>query len=101
MKKITTALLLLLPLAGFSQVKEFGWLTGTWKIKNKETYEVWKISSDKKILEGLSYKVKGADTVVTEKLKIKQEKNSFYYVPDIAGDQPEVNFKITSFNEKY
>ncbi|HZX73978.1 MAG TPA: DUF6265 family protein [Cyclobacteriaceae bacterium] len=95
MKKLVGIWLLFTPLMGFSQVKEFGWLVGTWKTTGKETYEVWKISKDKKTLQGISFRVKGADSVVTERVKIKREKDSFYYVPDVAGNQTEVNFKIT------
>jgi hypothetical protein len=90
----------MIPFVGKAQEKEFGWLHGTWKMKNKETYEVWKTSSDHKMLEGISYRIKGADTVVTETLKIKQQNSAFYYVPDVAGDQPEVYFKIIEHDDK-
>lgn len=96
MKKLIIILLITIPSLSFSQTKEFGWLAGTWKIKNKSTFEVWKVSSDKKIMEGISYRVKGADTVVTEKLRIRKQNDVFYYSSDIAGDQPEIDFKITT-----
>lgn len=98
MKALLVLILLSAPLIGLAQAKEFGWLAGTWKIKNKETYEVWKTSTDALGLEGVSYRIKGADTVVTEKLKIKKQNTTFYYVPDVAGDQPEVYFKIVRFD---
>ena len=91
-------LFILAPIFSFSQAKEFAWLEGTWKLKGKNTYEVWKTGSDQKTMEGISYRIHGTDTVVTERIKIKGEKNTFYYVPDVAGDQPEIYFKITTFN---
>ncbi|PZR41534.1 MAG: hypothetical protein DI538_00940 [Azospira oryzae] len=98
MKKYILLLIVWIPFIGKAQVNEFGWLQGTWKMKNKETYEVWKTGNDQKILEGISYRIKGADTVVSETLKIKQQNGIFYYVPDVAGDQPEVYFKITRYD---
>jgi len=98
MKKLIVAFSLLCPLFSFAQASEFDWLHGTWKIKNKETYEVWKTGTDQKMLEGISYRIKGADTVVTENLKIIYRKDAFYYVPDVAGDQPEVYFRIIKYS---
>ena len=98
MKHFIITLMIVAPAITFAQAKEFGWLQGTWKIKNKATYEVWKTSSDKKMLEGISYRVKGADTLVSEKIKVSYQKDAFYYIPDVAGDQPEVAFRITVYN---
>ena len=100
MKKAVLLSLFIYPLIGFSQVKEFGWLAGTWKLSYKETYEVWKISADRKMLQGISFRMKGADSIITERVKIRKGQNSFYYIPDVAGDQQEVYFKITSQSEK-
>ena len=100
MKKLLTLSLVLFPLLVFSQSKEFGWIAGTWKTTGKDSYEVWKIGKDKKMMQGVSFRMKGADSVVTERTKIIQDKSSFYFVADVAGDQPPVSFKITSYTEK-
>ena len=100
MKKLPVLSLLLFPLLGFSQAKEFGWLAGTWKTKGKDSYEVWKIAKDKKTMQAVSFGMKGADSVVTERTKIIRDKGSFYFLADVAGDQPEVSFKITAYTEK-
>ena len=99
MKKLLTLSLILLPFFTFSQVNEFGWLAGTWKVTGKASYEVWKIGKDRKTLEGISFNLKGADSVVTEKAKIINENGSFYYNVE-AGDQPEVSFKIVRYTAK-
>ena len=100
MKAIIAAALFLISLTGFSQVKEFGWLNGKWKIRNEREYEVWHCNDVKNKMEGISYKINGADTVVTEKFTIRYERSSFYYIPDVHGDQPEVYFKITAHSDK-
>lgn len=82
--------------AANAQSKEFGWLKGTWKLKDKNVYEAWTIASDGKSLEGISYRVTKNDTVITEQIKLVYKDGSFHYVPDVAGDQPAIDFIITS-----
>jgi hypothetical protein len=98
MKRAFILAAILFPILSFAQLKEFGWLAGTWKIKNKAVYEVWKKGIDSKMMEGISYRINGADTLIGEALKIKQQDATFFYVPDVAGDQPEVYFKIITFD---
>lgn len=89
--------MLLISTVNFShaQQKEFNWLIGTWKISGKNVYEVWKIAKDGKSLEGVSFRVKNADTTFTEQIRFVLNEGSFHYVPDVAGDQPPVDFKIS------
>ncbi len=79
-----------------AQSKEFGWLEGTWKLKDKDVYEVWKLADDGKTLEGISYRIRSNDTIVTERIRLVYKNGSFHYVPDVAGDQAPVDFTITS-----
>ena len=81
-----------------AQQKEFGWLVGKWKLKEKNVFEEWKISADKKTLEGLSYRIKEGDTTVTEKLVIKFEQPFFFYISEVAENPAPVKFKITQYN---
>jgi hypothetical protein len=81
-----------------AQQKEFGWLVGKWKLKEKNVFEEWKISSDKKTLEGLSYRIKDGDTTVTERLLIKFEQPFFFYISDVAENPAPVKFKIAQYN---
>ena len=74
-----------------AQQKEFGWLVGKWKLKEKNVFEEWKISADKKTLEGLSYRIKEGDTTVMEKLLIKFEQPFFFYISEVA-ENPEHDF---------
>lgn len=100
MKTILFLFIVTAPLIAKAQVDEFSWLTGTWKMKNKETYEVWKLNQDKKQMEGVSYRIKGTDTLVMETLKIRKMDDGFYYIPDVAGGQAEVHFKMTKHDDK-
>lgn len=79
-----------------AQKKEFAWLEGTWKLKDKQVFEVWVVGKDGRSLDGVSYKVKGADTVITERTKFIQKEDSFYYIPDVPENQAPVEFRITS-----
>lgn len=82
-----------------AQKNEFSWLVGTWKLKDKNVFESWKVAKDGKTLEGTSYRVKGADTVVMEEVRFTYDGNVFHYIPDVAGEQGPVDFKITSNEE--
>jgi hypothetical protein len=82
-----------------SQQQDFQWLAGTWKLDGKNIYEVWQLSEADKILEGRSFIVKDYDTVVTEMITIQFYNGSFHYIPDVAGDQPPVDFTFTSHND--
>lgn len=97
--KVNICILMLLTL-GYNitnaQSTEFGWLKGTWKLKDKNVYEVWKVGSDGKTLEGTSFRLANNDTLITEEIKLVHKDGSFHYVPDVAGDQPAIDFTITS-----
>jgi hypothetical protein len=82
----------------FAQQREFGWLVGTWKLKDKNAFEHWVYNEKENALYGISYRIKNtADTVVTEEIRLKFQDGSFYYIPDVAGAQGPVPFKITKY----
>ncbi|MEO7991273.1 MAG: hypothetical protein ABI663_17110 [Chryseolinea sp.] len=81
-----------------AQQKEFGWLVGKWKLTEKNIFEEWRVSTDKKTLEGLSYRIKEGDTTVMEKLLIKFEQPFFFYISNVPENPAPVKFKITQYN---
>ncbi|MGC4022498.1 MAG: DUF6265 family protein [Cyclobacteriaceae bacterium] len=81
----------------FAQQKEFSWLLGTWKEEGKQAFEVWKNGNG--FLSAESFKMDGDKKIVTEEIKLIKKGNDFYYVPDVAGPQGAVEFKITSFDK--
>jgi hypothetical protein len=81
-----------------AQQKEFSWLLGTWKMKDKNVFETWTLADDGKTLEGISYKIKEADTVIMEKILFTYQDNAYHYIPDVAGDQEAVDFKVSKHN---
>src|SRR5688572_20376420 len=97
MKKLIIIALLNFIIIHFSaaQQKEFGWLRGTWKLKDKNIFETWEVADDGKTMEGSSYRIKGNDTIAMEQIKLTFEGNAFHYIPDVAGDQGAVDFKIS------
>ena len=96
---VLTALILLVVCAQ-AQQKEFNWLVGTWKLKDKNIFETWKVSPDKKTLDGFSFRVKEGDTLSMEKVRFTYDGTSYHYMPDVEGPQGEVDFKITKYDAK-
>lgn len=67
-----------------SDIKKAGWLIGTWENKTQRgsMYETWaKVSDDE--LSGKSYKLKEKDTIVFETIRLVQEQNSLFYIPNV------------------
>ena len=83
----------------WAQQQEFNWLVGTWREEhghdNKSTFEVWK--NDSGSFYGESYEVQNEKKIITEEIKLIKKGNDFCYVPDVAGPQGPVEFRLTSF----
>jgi hypothetical protein len=96
---LLSVLLLTTHLGSAQSLKDFQWLVGTWKIQDtnpeKTSYEVWR-DTGHNTLAAVSFDVKNADTLVTEEIRLVQERSSVCYIPDVAGPQKEVKFKIIS-----
>ena len=81
----------------FGQQNEFSWLIGTWQEVDENSFEVWKVEDS--FLSGSSYKVdKSGNKTLTEEIKLIKKGNDFFYMPDVAGPQGPIEFKITSFD---
>lgn len=95
MKAFATTVLIVVSLqCSYGQEPDFAWLEGTWKLKNKPSFEVWRLNPNGSF-SGKAFRIQSGDTVVTEVITLKYFDGSFHYVPDVAGDQPPVNFRIT------
>ncbi|GJM27702.1 MAG: hypothetical protein DHS20C17_03370 [Cyclobacteriaceae bacterium] len=66
-------------------IENVKWLLGTWEMRtsNGSTYETWELKTLTE-LSGKSYAVKGADTVVSETVRITEENGKLYYVPMVS-----------------
>ena len=84
----------------FAQEADFSWLIGVWKLKGNDIYEVWTRKAVDQTLSGVSFRVNGLDTTITEVISLEYNGGSYHYIPDIAGPQPPIDFKITSL-ERY
>jgi len=82
----------------FGQQTEFGWLIGTWQ-EAKYSFEIWK--DEGSFLSATAYQIdyQSGKKIVSEEIKLIKKGNSFYYIPDVAGPQGPVEFKITSFDK--
>jgi hypothetical protein len=59
-------------------------LSGTWKVENKENYEAW-TATDATTLEGQGYKIRGGQKTVTEYLRIKTGNGRTVYTATVPG----------------
>ena len=77
------------------EIAELSFLTGTWKINNKENYEYWKVD-EKGHLKGESYKIKNGNKVIREYLKIRKEKNQIIYSARVLNQNngQAIDFKL-------
>jgi hypothetical protein len=95
--KLVTALLLVGFGSHAQSDADFTWLVGTWKQKDKNSFEVWVKQGD--FLLGKSFFIHNTtDTTVTETIRLIALGGGYYYVPDVAGPQEEVYFKLTKYS---
>lgn len=98
MKKAALTLLLILPFVmACAQLHPFHWLEGTWKLENKNVFEVWRMDGD--VLKGISYKVSGSDTTILEKISLIKHGEKYLYVPDVPENEGAVEFQITTMRK--
>ena len=77
-------------------------IEGYWELKleNRTIVEYWKqVSNDG--FSGGSFIVEGNDTIVTELLKIIEEKNKLYYIPTVFGqnNNKPIRFRLSSYTD--
>ena len=98
--KAKNLLLLLFPLLIFSCTQppkiNFTWLEGKWIQTNGEAnfHEEWIIINDS-LFEGRGYVVEGVDTLFSEKLKIKNDRERLFYCVEMATGRV-AEFKLIS-----
>jgi hypothetical protein len=78
---------------------EFEWLVGSWKIKDKQVYEIWQHHKDGETLVGKSFRIEGADTIVTEQIALFYSDGFYHYVPTTEDNNYPVDFTITSYDD--
>jgi hypothetical protein len=97
MKIVSFLLIALASLSTRAQDVNFSWLKGTWKLEDKNVYEVW--TEARGLLTGKSYKISATgDTAVLEKISLRKKGADYFYVPLVAENKGEVEFKMTSYS---
>lgn len=82
----------------FAQHQEFNWLIGTWQEGQKKSFETWEVKDN--FLFATAYIVdRSGNKIITEEIKLIKKEKDFFYVPDVAGPQGAIEFRITSFGE--
>lgn len=80
----STVILSLLLLSAGAQAQNMDFLIGTWKVEDRELYEVWEKKGTNDF-NGYSYRLENGEKIITETLSIKRINNRMIYaatVPD-------------------
>lgn len=102
MQSLRLVALLIISFPAFAQMPDhpFAWLEGAWKRPDKPVFEVWKKGEGKILLQGFAFRISPAgDTLVTEEIQFIREGDAYVYIPDVAGPQGPIRFKLTAFDE--
>jgi hypothetical protein len=67
-----------------TKINDLHFLAGTWKVENKESYEVWKINKDQS-LEGNSYKIKAGNKQIEEYFLLKSADGKIIYTAKVLN----------------
>lgn len=85
MKKLSTVLFfVMLTVPAFSQASLPYFLEGTWKMENRELYEVWETPKNGQ-MNGYSYRIREGEEVITEYLEIKYRENDLIYTATVLN----------------
>ena len=83
-------------------LKKLDWLQGTWVRTNAKTgrtgHERW-LKSPSGDLQGYGVTLNGKDTISFEKIKIKIERDTLFYVADVPENQKPVYFRLNQITE--
>lgn len=76
-----------------SDIKDLHFLTGTWKMENKNNYETWELRG-KDSMKGCSYKIINGSKVISENLVIKVKGDKILYTATVVD---QINGKPIDF----
>lgn len=92
MKKLVV---LLLFLSFACKAQDFKWLQGTWKENNGKSLETW--TANEIGMSGIGYRLMAdGSKKVNEEMSVIKKGNEYYFVSDVEGPQPAIEFKLTS-----
>lgn len=85
-----------------NNIEKASWLIGTWenKLQRGSIYETW-IKTNEKEYSGKSYVLKNNDTIVFETIRLVEENNQLFYIPNVKdqnGGKP-VRFAAKTVSE--
>ncbi len=80
-------------------IRHFDWLCGAWQNIKTGEIEQWSRSGDDMELKGISFKVAGNDTLISELMTIKEANGRLCFIADVPQNNTEVRFYIDSTSE--
>jgi len=85
-----------------NEIEKAEWLIGTWENKTQRgsIYETWSKTADNEF-SGKSYIVKEQDTIVFETIRLAQEQDGLFYIPNVKNqnDGLPVHFATKTISE--
>lgn len=78
--------------------QDFKWLEGKWRESNGRSYEEWKVKGHGMV--GTAYKLdKDGQHTPGEEMSIVNRGENYFFIADVAGPQPSVDFRISSYTK--
>jgi hypothetical protein len=85
MKRLCSVLFyVMISVPAFSQASIPYFLEGTWKMENREVYEVWEASENGHMI-GYSYRIREGEEVITEYLQVKHRDADVIYTATVLN----------------
>lgn len=89
--------------ASMKQIEKAAWLIGDWGNAHNETKltEIWKKENDKLFI-GRSFNLRNNDTVSSEWIRLEQQGDSVYYIPNVKNQNKGevVKFVMTTATDR-
>jgi len=80
-------------------IRHFDWLCGVWQNIKTGEIEQWSRSWDDMELKGISFKIAGNDTLISELMTIKEANGRLCFIADVPQNNAAVSFYIDSSSE--
>lgn len=84
------------------KLHQAAWLLGTWKntVSGKISYETWR-RENAFTYNAQAYRLNGHDTIVSETIKLMEEKDGLLYMPTVRNQNQgtEIRFYLKAFND--
>jgi len=82
-------------------IKEFSWLSGTWKCESRQIFETWMPASDTS-MRAINYHLdEDGERIIDEVIQLIYQNGNYYYIPALSylDKQKPTEFPLTRHNQ--